>query len=137
MKYLIDTDWVIDHFNKVEKVTKTLEELAPRGLALSVISLAELYEGVYYSRDPVRSKTILREFLTSDLPVIKVDEEICKIFGKERGRLRRQGKSIGDFDLLIASTCLCYNLILLSNNRRHFEVVENLRIISVRGKPSS
>jgi predicted nucleic acid-binding protein len=53
MTYLIDTDWVIDHLNHIERVMRRLEELAPAGLALSIISLAELYEGVYYSRDPV------------------------------------------------------------------------------------
>jgi tRNA(fMet)-specific endonuclease VapC len=47
MTYLIDTDWVIDHLNHVERVTRRLEELAPGGLALSSISLAELYEGVF------------------------------------------------------------------------------------------
>ncbi len=47
MNYLIDTDWVIDHFHHIERVTRRLEELASQGLALSVISLAELYEGVY------------------------------------------------------------------------------------------
>jgi len=56
VSYLIDTDWVIDHFNKIEKVTRKLEELAPQGLALSIVSLAELYEGIYYSRDPVLSE---------------------------------------------------------------------------------
>ncbi|RLG46062.1 MAG: hypothetical protein DRN92_05950 [Thermoproteota archaeon] len=131
MKYLIDTDWVIDHFNRVEKVTKKLEELAPEGLALSIISLAELYEGVYYSRDPSESERILKEFLTSDLEVLGIDEETCKIFGRERGRLRREGKIISDFDLLIASTCLRHNLILLTNNRRHYELVKGLEIISV------
>jgi predicted nucleic acid-binding protein len=44
MTYLIDTDWVIDHLNHIEHVTRRLEELAPEGLALSIISLAELYE---------------------------------------------------------------------------------------------
>lgn len=117
MKYLVDTDWVIDHLSGKEKVTKKLEELAPQGLALSIVSLAELYEGVYYSRDPIQSERVLREFLTPDLTVVGVDEEICKIFGRERGRLRRRGKSIGDFDLLIASTCLRYGLTLLTNNR--------------------
>jgi len=42
VSYLIDTDWIIDHFNKIEKVTRKLEELAPQGLALSIVSLAEL-----------------------------------------------------------------------------------------------
>jgi len=38
---------------------------------------------------------------------------------------------IADFDLLIGSTCLRHNLTLLSNNRRHFEAVEGLEIISI------
>ena len=128
MKYLIVTDWVIDHFNRVEEITKKLEELAPEGLALSVISLAELYEGVYYSRDRAQSERILKGFLVSDLAVLGINEDICRIFGRERGRLRQQGKSIGDFDLLIASSCLRYDPTLLSNNRKHFELVEDLRI---------
>ena len=47
MKYLIDTDWVIDHPSGIEKVEKKLEELAPEGLALSIVSVAEVYEGVF------------------------------------------------------------------------------------------
>jgi tRNA(fMet)-specific endonuclease VapC len=79
LRYLLDTDWVIDHFNGVEAVTRRLEEFRPAGLALSVISLAELYEGVHY--------------------------DVCDLFGRERGKLRQRGRLIGDFDLLIAATC--------------------------------
>ena len=64
MTYLIDTDWVIDHLNHIERVTRRLEELAPEGLALSIISLAELYEGVYYSRDPESDEQYLNNFLS-------------------------------------------------------------------------
>ena len=60
MTYLIDTDWVIDHLHQKESVTRRLEEFAPAGLALSIISLAELYEGVFYSRDPVESNAALQ-----------------------------------------------------------------------------
>lgn len=38
---------------------------------------------------------------------------------------------IGDFDLLIAATCLRHGLTLCSNNRRHFEAVEGLQILSL------
>jgi tRNA(fMet)-specific endonuclease VapC len=131
MTYLIDTDWVIDHFHHIERVTRRLEELAPQGLALSIISLAELYEGVYYARDPNQSEAVLQRFLTPSLSVLGIDEETCKIFGRERGRLRAAGLTIGDFDLLIAATALQYDLTLLTNNRRHFERVEGLRIESV------
>jgi tRNA(fMet)-specific endonuclease VapC len=60
--YLVDTDWIIDHLNGVAAVTARLSELWTAGLAVSIISLAELYEGVHYSRDPVRSETSLQRF---------------------------------------------------------------------------
>ena len=131
MRYLIDTDWVIEHFRQVERVTRRLDELVPEGLALSIVSLAELYEGVYYSRDPLQSEASLREFLSPELTILGIDEETCQIFGKERGRLRQEGRSIGDLDLFIAATCLRHTLTLLTNNRRNFEQVEGLAIISV------
>lgn len=67
--------------------------------------------------------TLLEEF-----QILPINEEICKTFGKERGRLRKEKKVVSDFDLLIASTCLQLNLTLLTNNRRHFEL-EDIRHI--------
>ena len=46
MTYLIDTDWVIDHLNHIERVTRRLEVYVFEGLVLSIIFLTELYEGV-------------------------------------------------------------------------------------------
>ena len=127
---LLDTDWVIDHFSGIATITRRIEELRPAGVALSVISLAELYEGVHYSRDPAQSRAVLSRFL-STVTVLPVDEAVCDIFGRERGKLRQQGTMIGDFDLLIAATCLRHDLGIGTNNRRHFEMVEGLRIIEV------
>jgi len=131
MKYLIDTDWIIDHLKGDGKVVRKLLELAPEGVAVSVISLAEIYEGVYYSRDPIKSQELFAEFLAPEVSILNVDQEVSKVFGKQRGRLRQQKKMISDFDLMIASTCLHYDLTLLSNNRKHYEVVEGLRILSL------
>jgi hypothetical protein len=63
MTCLIDTDWVIDHLNHIKRITGRLEELAPAALALSMISPAELYEGVYYASDPVESEAALQRLL--------------------------------------------------------------------------
>ena len=131
MKYLIDTDWMIDHLHHIERVTRRLEALAPEGLALSIISLAELYEGVYYASAPAESEAALQRFLNPELTILGVDEETCKAFGKERGRLRAAGLMIGDCDLLIGATALRYNLTLLTNNRRHFVRIEGLHMESV------
>ena len=46
------------------------------------------------------------------MTVLGIDEAICQIFGRERGRLRAAGILVGDFDLLIGATALRYNLTL-------------------------
>jgi predicted nucleic acid-binding protein len=45
--------------------------------------------------------------------------------------LRAVGKRVADFDLIIGVTARQHALTLLTNNRRHFENVEGLRIESV------
>jgi predicted nucleic acid-binding protein len=100
-------------------------------MGLSVISLAELYEGVHYSRNPRRSREVMLRFLDG-VTMVPIDEEVCDLFGRERGKLRQQGRLIGDFDLLIAATCLRHDLTVCTNNRRHFEVVEGLRTSAFR-----
>jgi tRNA(fMet)-specific endonuclease VapC len=129
-RYLIDTDWVIHYLNGHEDIVRRLDELQPQGLGLSVISLAELYEGIYYSTDPEGNERDLNDFLRG-VNIIGIDEEACKIFGRERGRLRKAGQLIGDFDLLIAATGLHYGLTVLTNNRQHFDRVEGLPIESI------
>ena len=128
--YLIDTDWIIDYLNDREPVASRLEELRREGIAISIISLAEIYEGVYGSRSPEDSESKLLSFL-SGVTILGIDEGICRTFGRERGKLREQGLLIGDMDLFIASTSLHYELPLCTNNRRHYERIEGLRIISV------
>ena len=63
-------------------------------------------------------------------PSTESDLETCKVFGRERGRLRAARTPIADFDLLIGATALRYDLTLLTNNRRDFEVIQGLQIES-------
>jgi tRNA(fMet)-specific endonuclease VapC len=50
--YLVDTDWAIHYLNGHPEIVTKLQLYKKHGLRLSVVSLAELYEGVYYSRNP-------------------------------------------------------------------------------------
>ena len=102
----------------------------PEGVGLSIVSMAELYQGVFFSTDPDGNERALHQFLAAT-DVVPVDDAVCRIFASERGRLRAAGTPIGDFDLLIGSTAIRHNLTLLTNNRRHFERVQGLRIVSV------
>lgn len=131
MRYLLDTDWIIDHLSGSEKVTLKLKEFAKDGIATSTISIAELYEGIHGSKEYEKSLKALEDFLKG-ISIINLDLEICNIFGRERNKLRKSGRIISDFDLLIASICLRHELILLTNNKDHFERIDNLRILSVK-----
>ncbi len=49
MSYLVDTDWIIDGIAGIGNARTILERLSPNGLAVSIITLGELYEGAYAS----------------------------------------------------------------------------------------
>ncbi len=131
MKYLIDTDWTIHYLNGKQSIVDQLVSLRKEGLAISVTSLAEVYEGVYYSLDPKTSQEGLSDFLKL-VSILPDSDEIAKIFSKVRGELRKKGELIDNFDLMIASTALFHNLTILTNNRKHFERVVDLKIISIK-----
>ncbi len=128
-RYLVDTDWAIHYLHGNQDIIRTLRRIAPEGIALSVISLAELYEGVYYSRTPADNERALDEFLTG-IELLPVNEEIAKRFGRERGHLHAAKRMVGDFDLLIGTTALVHDLTLLTNNRRHFRVINGIRLFT-------
>jgi tRNA(fMet)-specific endonuclease VapC len=130
LSHLIDTDWIIHYLNGNKGIIEKIRSFEKKGLAVSVISLAELYEGIYYSTNPEGNEKALDDFL-SGVSILGIEDEACKVFGKERGRLRQTKKMIGDLDLLIASTCLHQKVTLLTNNRKHYEVVDGLNIFSL------
>ena len=129
MEYLVDSDWAISYLNGRPNTIRRIEGLLPYGVGISVISLAEIYEGLYGSTDIGLQENRLAEFLAS-IEVLYLNEAIARIFAQERRRLRSIGALIGDFDLLIGATAIHHNLTLLTNNRRHFERIEGLSIVS-------
>ena len=75
------------------------------------------------------------DFLAA-VDIVPLDDVVCRIFARERGRLRAAGTPLGDFDLLIGATAIRHGLTLLTNNRRHFErsstVLEDCDVTALR-----
>ena len=129
MQYLVDSDWAIDYLNGFQSTIRKLDDLFALGVGISVISLAEIYDGMYGSANVGQQERLLQGLL-DPMEVLNVDDAICRIFAQERRRLRSIGALIGDMDLLIAATAIRNSVTLLTNNRRHFERVQGLSIIS-------
>ena len=105
MKYLVDSDWVIDYLAGRKHAIDLLSSLANEGMAISLITFGEIYEGVYYSRDPQRSEEGFRKFLRN-VEVLPLNRTIMQRFAHIRGGLRRNGQLIGDPDILMAATAI-------------------------------
>ena len=131
LRYLVDTDWAIYYLRRRPNVVQRLDALLPQGVGISIISVTELYVGAAGAVDPAAGASEVRNFLAADIALVGVDAETGQIFAQEKVRLRQSGNLIPDFDLLIGSTALRHNLTLLSNNRRHFERISGLSILSV------
>lgn len=131
LRYLVDTDWAIYYLRRRPGVVQRLDALLPQGVGISIISVAELYVGAAGAVDPTAGAVEVRKFLAADIALVGLDAETGQIFAQEKVRLRQSGNLIPDFDLLIGATALQHNLTLLSNNRRHFERISGLSILSV------
>jgi len=126
--YLIDSDVVVDWLNGKDSATLLLATLIPDGLAISLITYGEIYEGIYFGRDPKASEAGFRRFLHG-VRVLPLNRPIVRRFSFIRGDLRRRGQRIGDLDILIGATTLHHDLTLVTGNADHFERIDGLRLL--------
>ncbi len=127
MLYLLDADWAIQALAGKTVAVHTLTELAPAGIAMSWITVGEIYEGAFGFPDPQPYLTTFREFI-QPLRKLDLDDAIMEHFAEVRADLRRRGQLIPDFDLLIAATALRHDLTVLTYNLRHFSRIPNLKL---------
>lgn len=130
MQYLLDTDWVIDFLNNVPTTVERMLAIGVGDMGASAASVGELYYGVYGRNYSPEGERILSQFL-DQIEIVPIDRETGRLFGRERRRLDELGQPLDPLDLMIAATALRHDLTLLTNNRRHFERIDGLRIETV------
>ena len=127
MTYLIDTHWVASYLRGRTEAQTLLHALRPSGLAISLITYGEIYEGIYYGTKPAQDEIAFHQFLRV-ANVLPLNRRVMQRFARIRGDLRRRGELIGDPDVLIAATALYHNLTLVTGNVRHFERIAGLSL---------
>ena len=71
------------------------------------------------------------------MEIIPLGKESVEIFGIYKAKLEKAGSPLDDFDLIIASCALAHNLVLVTNNMKHFHRIEGLNITNWTDYPSS
>ena len=125
MKYLLDTNTCIFLMKGNVDVLERYFELRDFGLAISSITVAELYYGVYNSCHVEKNGKNLTNFLIG-LNILDVDSGVAMEYGRICADLRKKGTPIGQLDMFIAAHALSKGLILVTNNTKEFERIDGL-----------
>lgn len=128
MTYLWDTDTCIYHLNGNATIREKVNVLGAKAIATTIVTIAELKFGAYNSAK-VESNLERIKTLQQKIHVFtEFAEAIATIFAQNKAIMKKQGLTIGDFDLLIASFALHYQLIVVTNNTPHFRSVPKLLV---------
>ncbi|MBE9170378.1 type II toxin-antitoxin system VapC family toxin [Pleurocapsales cyanobacterium LEGE 06147] len=127
MKYLLDTDICIYWLKGRNEVREKINQLDQSEIAICSITVSELYFGAYNS-SKIEKNLITAETFIQSLPVISLSNETLKKFGQLKAKLRQAGTPVADFDLLIASVAITEDLILVTNNIRHYQRIVGLKL---------
>jgi tRNA(fMet)-specific endonuclease VapC len=128
MGYLIDSDWVVDHLADDEEANRLLSWLSEDGIAISIITYIEIYQGVLRSPTLKEAEQKLQAFVDT-VSILSISPAVARRCAHIREDLRKQRKEFRRraFDLLIAATAIEHDLTLLTRNRGDYDDVPNIR----------
>jgi len=121
--YLIDSDVLINFLKGKKEDIEILKKLKSHERGTSVICIGEIFEGLNEKQKSEFLKII------GLIDIYNIDLKTAAKFAEIRKELRKTGNLIDNFDLLIAATCLVNDLTLITNNLKHFERIEGLKIL--------
>jgi tRNA(fMet)-specific endonuclease VapC len=96
-------------------------------VAISTVTLAELYAGAYKHSQPDRLVALIVD-LSQEVQILDFDSSRAERFGQVRGPLLQRGVSVPTTDLMIASAALIHNLTLVTHNTADFHNIPGLRL---------
>lgn len=126
---LLDTDvfsFLIRHNDSRAELYRPL--VRGKTISLSFVSVGELYAWSEKRQWSGRTLAKFEERLRAAV-IIPYDLELCKTYGRVKSNLPK-GLTIPGNDLWIAVCAIRHSISLITHNRKHFEKVPNLNLIS-------
>lgn len=126
--YLLDTNIISYLFQKNPQVLDKVKYIPPKQLCTCSIVTSELIYGAYLNE---AKSTILLSYYTEFFNNIKIfdyDLQASYSFGKIKSQLKKQGRIVEDFDIIIASIASSNKLTLVTHNTKDFENIPDLKV---------
>ncbi|GHE62454.1 ribonuclease VapC [Camelimonas fluminis] len=127
IQYLLDTNVISELMrNPAGKAAQRLAEIGDAGIAISIVTAAELRYGA--AKKGSRKLTEKVEAILSRVPIIALEIPADAKYGEIRFALEKTGKPIGPNDLLIAAHAKALGGTLVTANLSEFKRVEDLNV---------
>lgn len=123
-QFLLDTNVCILLLRGNPTVQLRLQEAGAENCFISEITIAELYFGAEKSMRAAQEFERTTAFADS-AQVLSITPAL-RGYARQRWRLQQLGQPLDDFDLLIGTTALAHNMIIVTNNTRHFARIKGL-----------
>lgn len=125
MKYLLDTNAVIELLAGNAHINARARRETPADVVISSIVSHELYFGACKS---LRRESNLARVDALLFETLDFDKEDSRAAGEIRAGLALRGQSIGPYDVLIAGQALARGLVLVTHNTGEFSRVAGLAV---------
>jgi tRNA(fMet)-specific endonuclease VapC len=125
--YLLDTNvasYVIK--GNIPAVDRWLDKIPVESVFISTVTEAELRYGVARRPGATRLETLVKNFLRT-ITILPWDSEAAKQYGRLRAALERDGKTMGNLDMMIGAHALATGAVLVTNDRA-FTRIKNLTL---------
>lgn len=120
MIYLLDTNTCVRYINgRAPQIQARLRLLTDTDIAISTITMGEMFYGSRKSHDPERSRAKQDAFFIR-FTLLPYDQVAADEFGRIRAYLEKEGTPIGAYDLQIAAIAVVHNLVVVTHNTREF-----------------
>jgi len=126
---LIDTDIASFIFKGSDYADPYVPLLSGHELALSFMSVAELFQWAILRQWGERRLAQLEQYL-SNYVIIPVAQPLCREWAQIRADRQSAGRVISPQDAWIAATALRHDLPLVTHNIKDFIEISNLRLIT-------
>ena len=134
MTYVLDTNVCISALRGEPDVLAALGRRVPAELAVTSVTLAELWFGARKTRNPKRMRQLQDAFL-APYAVLDFDRDAAARYAEIRHGLERRGQPIGERDQMIAAIALAHARTVVTRNRREFDRVAGLNVIGPDALP--
>jgi len=125
----LDSDVLSYYFSGNQIVYGKMEEAIKTGenIALTAINVYEILKGFKWRKN--ENKEILFKRFLEKIPVFPLDDDVIELAANIYADLRVSGITIGDADIIIASTVIRNNGKLATNNVKHYRNIKNLKLV--------